>query len=373
VWTAREFPAWYRAGILDQHGGVVLTAEEKRIWGRPTWAPTGELAVGGFVGIRRVVYGVEAHSGTTSLLADGQDASYELVDHEGAGVVVCRRRSLDGSVALVRTGGDGDEVLTQERPTNPRWRRASLVSWSWAGLELQGILVPPAATRPPWPTTVFLHGGPVGSLAAGEADRVGAWTDSRWATFIPEFPASGICGEAAMLAAFAAEELPDDDHEVEAVLAGIDTLVESGLVDEERLFVVGHSYGAYLMNRALTRSHRFRAAVCWEGVADLRLLDQASLAMQATWRGGHHHETPERWSAASPIDRSEHVRTPTLLFYGADSSLVAQGQRWYDALHEAGVPVRIVVEDGVGHTFGTQERAEQFHELVADWVTQHLT
>ena len=174
-----------------------------------------------------------------------------------------------------------------------------------------------------------------------------------------------------MLAAFAAEELPGEDHEVDTVLAGVDTLVESGLADEERLFVVGHSYGAYLMNRALTRTRRFRAAVCWEGVADLRLLDQSSLTMQATWRGGQPHETPERWSAASPIDRSKHVRTPTLLFYGANSSLVAQGQRWHQALLESGVPTRLVVEDGVGHTFATEDRAESFHELVAEWITQH--
>ncbi|MGI8807741.1 MAG: alpha/beta hydrolase family protein, partial [Acidimicrobiales bacterium] len=140
-------------------------------------------------------------------------------------------------------------------------------------------------------------------LAIGGLDRAGGWVDPRRATFIPEFPASSIAGEAAMLAAFEARELPGDDDEVDAVLDGIDTLVEAGLADERRLLLIGHSYGAYLVNRALTRTSRFRAAVCWEGVADLRLLDGESLANQAAWRGGAPTEVPERWSAASPIDR----------------------------------------------------------------------
>ena len=173
-----------------------------------------------------------------------------------------------------------------------------------------------------------------------------------------------------MLAAFEAVELPEHDREVDAVQAGIDTMVEAGLVDEHRVFVVGHSYGAYLLNRALTRTHRFRAAVCWEGVADLRLLDEPSLAAQARWRGGRPHETPERWSAASPIDRAERVRTPTLLLCGANSTLAGQGQRWNEALRRAGVPAALVVEDGVGHTFVTDESSRRFRELVARWFDE---
>ncbi|MGH9155139.1 MAG: alpha/beta hydrolase family protein [Acidimicrobiales bacterium] len=206
-------------------------------------------------------------------------------------------------------------------------------------------------------------------LAIGELDRAGGWVDPRRATFIPEFPASGIAGEAAMLAAFEARELPGDDDEVDAVLNGIDTLVEAGLADEQRLLLVGHSYGAYLVNRVLTRTSRFRAAVCWEGVADLRLLDEESLANQAAWRGGAPTEVPERWSAASPIDRAGLVRTPTLLVYGARSGLVAQSEPWYNALRRAGVQAELVVEPGQGHTFDSDETANVFHERVSAWFS----
>lgn len=170
-----------------------------------------------------------------------------------------------------------------------------------------------------------------------------------------------------MLAAFEACELPEEDNEVDAILAGIDSLVAAGLTDAQQLYLVGHSYGGYLVNRALTRTNRFQAAVCWEGVADVRSLDAESLAHQATWRGGTPLEVPERWSAASPIDRATRVSTPLLLFYGASSSLVTQGERWHDALRYAGVTTELVLKADAGHTFETHESARAFHELVAAW------
>ena len=366
LWTPRQFPMWYRLGILRPDDEILLAPQDVRIWGRPHWAASGHLAVGSFIGIRRVAFDVDIHTASPRLIAGGSGASYELVEYLEGGQALCRRRALDGSIDLVRSRPEGDDVIETERAETAA-AQAQLVSWDFGDLHLEGLLIPPAVGDPPWETVTFLHGGPVGALALGEHDRVGAWGDPRRATFIPDFPASGICGEAAMLAAFEALELPAQDHEVDAVLAGIDSLVDSGTADARRLYVVGHSYGAYLVNRALTRTHRFRAAVCWEGVADLRLLDPDSLAGQAAWRGGSPGDSPERWSAASPIDRAERVRTPLLLFYGASSRLLAQGEHWYSALREADVQAELVIEAGVGHTFEDEASARRFHELVDLW------
>jgi dipeptidyl aminopeptidase/acylaminoacyl peptidase len=341
------------------------------MWGQPQWAPSGHLAVGGFVGLRRVVFDVDVATAAVTPVAQGNSASYELVEYLGPDDALCRRRGLDGSVVLVRCQAGSDVVVETDRGPLPAWRGAQLVRWEAGGYELEGILVPPVGGVPPWPTVTFLHGGPVAALAAGGQERVGAWSDPRWATFIPDFPASGICGEAAMVAAFEARELPHDDREVDVILAGLDTLVAAGRSDPQRLFLVGHSYGAYLVNRAVTRTDRFRAAVCWEGVADLRLLDGTSLAMQATWRGGSPQQAPERWSAASPIDRADQIRTPMLLVYGAKSRLVAEGENWNQVLRRAGVEVELVVDADSGHTFDTRESADRFHEQVAEWFLRH--
>lgn len=363
---------WYRLAILTVAGDITLTSPDIRVWGRPRWSQSGHLAVGGLVGIRRVVLDIDVATAAVTCLAIADDASYELLDYVDHGHAVCRRRGLDGSAVLVRRrAGEVDETLEREHGALPPWRNSTLVRWRTRGCELEGILVPPEIGEPPWTTVTFLHGGPVGALVIGEQQRVGAWADRRWATFVPDFPASGSCGEAAMLDAFEASELPQDDHEVDAVLAGLDELIAAETVDSARQFIVGHSYGAYLVNRALTRTARFRAAVCWDGVADLRLLADESLAMQSQWRGGSPHDVPERWSAASPIDRVHHVRTPTLLVYGARSPLVGQGEHWREALHSAGVKADLFVQPDSGHTFDADATRTEFHERVAAWFQTH--
>ncbi len=69
VWSEREFPAWPRVGVIDHRGKMVLTPPEVRIWGRPSWAASGELAVGGFAGVRRVVFDIDLATGAARHLA----------------------------------------------------------------------------------------------------------------------------------------------------------------------------------------------------------------------------------------------------------------------------------------------------------------
>jgi dipeptidyl aminopeptidase/acylaminoacyl peptidase len=76
----------------------------------------------------------------------------------------------------------------------------------------------------------------------------------------------------------------------------------------------------------------------------------------------------ERRQPARPV---ELVTTPTLLVYGAQSGLVAQGEPWYEALRRAGVPAELVVEPGQGHTFDGDETANVFHRRVAAWFSKH--
>lgn len=364
----------FRCGTALAWFGAAVTWFSRRrtcAWGRPRWAASGHLAIAGFVGIRRAVFGVDLETASTTPIAVDCEASYELLEYLGCDRALCRRRRLDGSVDLVHSGPEGDVLVDAECGPKLAWGGARLLRWKSGGCDLEGILVPSRHGKPPWPMVTFLHGGPVATLAVGEQDAVGAWADQRWATLIPEFPASGICGESGMLAAFEARELPDNDYEVDAVLAGIDAATNDGRADPDRLFLVGHSYGAYLANRALTRTSRFRAAVCWEGVADIRRLDQPSVGEQARWRGGTPLEVPERWSAASPIERAHLVKTPTLLVHGERSTLTAQGERWRDALRREGVSAKLVVLRDAGHTFQTETGVDEFRTTVAAWFASH--
>ncbi len=165
---------------------------------------------------------------------------------------------------------------------------------------------------------------------------------------------------------------PDDDREADDVLSGVDSLVADGIADPDRLFLFGHSYGAYLLNRIVSSDHRFVAAVCWEGVADLRLLDAAvpgGYAAQRGLRGGSPAEVPERWSAASPVSRVDAIRTPMLLVYGGDSMGPTHGTAWFGALREHGVPCDLVIYEGEGHLFNDPANQADMFAKAAAWTT----
>ncbi len=177
-----------------------------------------------------------------------------------------------------------------------------------------------------------------------------------------------------MLAGFRSDGLPETDAVADDVLSGIESLVAEGLADEAGLFLFGHSWGAYLVNRIVTRNHRFRAAVCWEGVADLRLLDSLAGAsgMQRAWRGGSPREAPKQWKLASPIEHVERVRTPMLLLYGEDSKLLTpQGLAWYTALRDHDLPCALVFYGGEGHLLTRPENRDDLFTRSASWFRRH--
>ena len=53
------------------------------------------------------------------------------------------------------------------------------------------------------------------------------------------------------------------------ILAGIDAVEKIAPVDEQRLAIMGHSYGGFMTEWAVTQTHRFKAAAASAGLTDL--------------------------------------------------------------------------------------------------------
>jgi dipeptidyl aminopeptidase/acylaminoacyl peptidase len=373
------FPAWFELVEGRQERWRRLLPAELR-WARPSWAADGSsLVLTAVKGIRLGVVAVDPASGRWRWWALEPAASYRPPAMAAAGgEVVAVRQPLDGQPAVVAVRGRHRRVLQplgEPAAGHGRWR---VHTWQGPDGPLEGILGTPATGSAPWPLVVDLHPGPQGGLVAGDPDHLthlGAWCTHGLAAFAPDFRGSGILGRDAMLAALRGDGLPDDDREAQDVLSGVESLLAAGLADPQRLFLFGHSYGAYLLNRILTVEHRFAAAVCWEGVADLRLLDalQGGSAAQRAWRGGTPSEVPERWAAASPVTRAEPVRTPLLLIYGQHGIGPAHGVAWAAALRDHGVPCELVLYHGEGHLFSRPENKADMVTRAAAWFRRHQT
>jgi dipeptidyl aminopeptidase/acylaminoacyl peptidase len=371
------FPTWFALMEGTQGRWRTLLPAQPR-WTRPRWAADGGcLVLTAVQGIRRGIVTVAPATGSWRWCALESAASWQSpVTAAADGEVVAVRQPLDGQPAIVAVRGRHRRVLQPLGAPVAAGHRWRVHTWQRPDGVLEGILGRPPTGSAPWPLVVDLHAGPQGGLVVGDPDHLAhlaAWCQRGFAAFAPDFRGSGILGRQAMLAALHGDGLPEDDREATDVLSGVDSLVAAGLADPERLFLFGHSYGAYLLNRILTLDHRFAAAVCWEGVADVRLLDalQGGSAAQRAWRGGSPWEVPERWAAASPATRVERVRTPLLLGYGQDSMGPTHGVAWLTVLRDHSVPCELVVYDGEGHLFSRPENKADMLARAAGWFHQH--
>jgi dipeptidyl aminopeptidase/acylaminoacyl peptidase len=369
LWTQESYPPWYRV-VIWSGSCRSMTPEGVRVWGDPRWSPSGELAVAAFDGIRRGIVLVGPRDGATRWWSRPSSASYRLLAIGPGGEDAAAIRSgADGAAWLVRARPDGaDQQLQCLRPGDET--AVSVVRWAHDGIALEGLLALPPGPGP-HPVLVFLHGGPVAGIACGEHPDPSAWVSRGWAVFMPDFRSSGIGGRQLMRGAFGRRGLPADDPEAGDVLTGVDLLTARGVADPAALFLLGHSYGGYLAGRIICRDHRFRAAVCCEAVAELRLLDPVSRRMQAGWLGGDADRMPHRWEAASPAGNARLVRTPVLLVYAETGNLAAQGRAWRRALTSVGAENELIMVPGADHVFSSGAAQQRLTQAVAGWFERH--
>jgi acetyl esterase/lipase len=142
----------------------------------------------------------------------------------------------------------------------------------------------------------------------------------------------------------------------EDVAAAVDALATLGApLDLHRVVAVGQSAGGTLALWAAGRRDpavALAGAVSQAGVTDLREADRLGLGdgAVAALMGGGAGDVPERYAAASPIERLP-LGVPQLLVHGdADDRIpVDQAARYAEAARAAGDDAELVVRPGEDH------------------------
>jgi dipeptidyl aminopeptidase/acylaminoacyl peptidase len=133
---------------------------------------------------------------------------------------------------------------------------------------------------------------------------------------------------------------PSVDHD--DLMAGVDSLVGRGYIDEERLFVTGCSGGGVLSSWAIGHTNRFSAAAVRCPV--INWISFAGTADVIDWGyhrfNGYFWDNPTKWLEHSPLMHVNKVRTPTLLMTGVLDlrTPMSQTEEYYAALKTLGVP-----------------------------------
>lgn len=164
-------------------------------------------------------------------------------------------------------------------------------------------------------------------------------------------------------------------HEVTDIANGVESMVERGWADPERVFGYGFSYGGIAQGFLVTREpDLFAAAAPEHGIYDLRSAygtDDAHLWMENEY--GYPWEVPEEIDASSAITDAGNVETPLLVTAGREDWRCppSQSEQLYVAAKAQGVDARLVLYEDEHHAIGAPDRAvHRLEELVA-WYERH--
>jgi dipeptidyl aminopeptidase/acylaminoacyl peptidase len=263
-------------------------------------------------------------------------------------------------------------------PAEARWGNAINVHWQNEGFEVQGWLVPPKTLSPgiKYPMVVWVHGGP-------------AWLNApTWPTVLGEAPvllaAHGYFvfypnprGSSGFGETFKRANVKDfGGGDLRDILAGIDHVVKTQPVDNDRVGLSGWSYGGYMTMWALTQTQRFRAGVVGAGLSDwLSYYGENGIdEWMIPYFGASVYEDPAVYAKSSPINFIKNVRTPTLLVVG-DSDVecpTPQSFEYWHALKEYKVKTELVVYPKEGHQFKDPAHAVDVMERMLAWFDTNM-
>lgn len=205
----------------------------------------------------------------------------------------------------------------------------------------------PDAGRKP-PLLLRAHGGPTSQTTIALDPSVQFWTSRGFAYLDVDYGGSTGYGRAYR------DRLNEQWGVVDVgdCLAGAQHLVDTGVVDPDRLFIHGGSAGGYAVLCAMTFHDLFQAGASLFGIADLE-------ALFAT--PGHKFEArydsplPEGRGMydRSPVHFIDQVRGAVLLLQGLDDPVVpaAQAEMMFAALKSANVPCAYIGFPGEQHGF----------------------
>jgi dipeptidyl aminopeptidase/acylaminoacyl peptidase len=153
--------------------------------------------------------------------------------------------------------------------------------------------------------------------------------------------------------------------DVDDCCAGALFLANQGQVDRSRMAIKGGSAGGYTALACLaTRNEVFSAGVVYYGISDLELLLTDSPKFESRSLQtlvGPYPGRRDLYRARSPVEHSEELRCPLILFQGDEDRVVPPAQTLliYDAVRRRGLPAALLRFSGEGHGFRRAESLER--------------
>ena len=210
------------------------------------------------------------------------------------------------------------------------------------------------------PLLVKSHGGPTGSASTALDLGIQFWTSRGIGVLDVNYGGSTGYGREYRKRLDGSWGIVDVDDCCNAALH----MVAQGKADPNRLAIDGGSAGGYTTLAALTFKQVFKAGASHYGVSDLEALAKETHKFESRYLDGlvgAYPESQDIYKERSPVNHTEMLSCPLILFQGLEDQIVPpnQSEMMFDAVRGKGIPTAYISFEGEQHGFRRSENIKR--------------
>lgn len=251
---------------------------------------------------------------------------------------------------------------------------------SFDGVEIPAIYYKPlnATVSNKVPALVWVHGGPGGQSRIGYSALIQYLVNHGYAVLAVNNRGSSGYGKTF----YKMDDKKHGEDDLQDVIWGKKWLQEQDYVDDEKIGVIGGSYGGYMTMAAMTfHPDEFKTGVNIFGVTNwLRTLKSIPPYWEA-FRKALYEEMGDPTTQdsialynKSPLFFADQVKNPVMVLQGSNDPRVLQveSDEIVEAIEENNVPVEYVVFEDEGHGFIKKENEIRGYRQIRQFLDKYL-
>jgi dipeptidyl aminopeptidase/acylaminoacyl peptidase len=172
---------------------------------------------------------------------------------------------------------------------------------------------------------------------------------------------------------------------VACVVPAVKAAIATGMVDEKRVGLHGHSWGGYQTAFLVTQTDTFHAAVAGAPLTDMfsmysliyRNTGATNQAIFESSQGrffGGYWDNLEAYQRNSPIYYAKNVHTPLMILHNDKDGAVdqTQGIEYFNTLRRLGKPVIMLEYKGENHSLAKPKNMKDYTVRMKEWFDHYL-
>lgn len=256
----------------------------------------------------------------------------------------------------------------ERKPIKP-----SLLSYrSFDGLNIPFFYYKPKKTSKKLPVVIYLHGGPESQSRASYHPLLQFLLSNGYAVAVPNFRGSTGYGKTYT-------HLDDGRKRMDAVkdvISMVDWLKQDSSIDEDKIVIIGGSYGGFLTLAAISHYPQlWVAAVDIVGMSSLRTFIETTSPWRK-WQREMEYGTVEEdgdfFNQIDPLHHADEIIAPLLVIHGVNDPRVPIGEseQIVHKLKQRGHSVTYHRMEGEGHKLVNPENEITVYSMIAAFLKQ---